>query len=195
MPIPTAGVIKVELHQTYLSQTCINTFYYWTDTDAEPVSLISIANAFDTAIVTPLALLQGVGVVYDEIKASTVFGTLPDHSIATTAGTGGVSGNPMASFIGFQYRLNGTTKETRSGWKRFTGMVEINAVSNDVTGAFFTAMQALETPLVTNLSSAPAYRPIILRRPNGGTILNYFANPLATALSQLKQTTQNTRKA
>ena len=194
MPIPTGGVVKIDLLQTYFAQRVINTFYYWDQSNTEPSSFVGFIAAWDTLFMSDLAALQAVGVVYDSIKASTVFGTLPDLEVTPTQLDGNVIGLEMASWLAFKYRLFGTTKETRSGFKRFAGLVEINVDGNDVTTAFKAAMNALEPILAASVVVAATYVPIILRRPNGTTILDFFANPVASAQGQLDFTSQDTRK-
>ena len=194
MAIPTGGLLKVRLLQTYGSQNLENVFWYWNVANNEPTSFVALAADFNLKIVETLKLTQDDGLAYNNVVFSTFFGTLPDLPVAPTSTTGTLVGEDTASFLAFAFRLNRSTKDTRNGSKRFAGLTEDRITGNFVDTGFTTLMDAFAPQMALALDSGTnLYDPVIFSPPNMAHVGN-LVNTIDSVTSIATVTSQRSRK-
>lgn len=194
MPIPTAGLLEISLEQTYGGQQLFNVFHYWNSSNTEPVSFAALAADFDTKIVAPLASIQGTGLAYISIRVRTVYGVLPDLVITPTTANGILAGEASPSFVSAGIKLQGVTKETRPGQKRFAGLTESVIIGNALTSPYLTGLDTFAQQLLLPIVNATTnYDPVIFSLPTK-TRLSDFVNQVDDYFVYPQVTSQMSRK-
>jgi len=193
MPAPVAGLVECTIQQTIGALPLSNVFYYWDTLNGTPVSLVGIAADFDLKVVQNMPTVQGTSLSYTNIKVRDVLGTLPDLNTVPTPGAGGRAGSNMPTFTSIGYTLQGTTKETRSGAKRFGGQTEADIEGNSPIAAYQLIMATFAAQLALSLVSGATYVPVIFGRvtPTRPAVL---VNQVASVSANDFVTTQNSRK-
>lgn len=194
MPTAQAGIYELILEMTYKNQFIINIFHF-RSTTGDDDEQESLADVWDTDVLPAIADVQNTIVTYDNIRTANLTGELADFNLLPTTTDGVVAGATMTPFLSAPFRYNRTTKDTRNGAKRFTGMVEENCTGVGFEAAFLLVLQDLATALGTTLVGvAGAYEPIILTKPGEGDPLTFTYNQVANVTAIDQQTTQNSRK-
>jgi len=194
MGIPTGGLIEITFQQSLGAIQIANVFYYWNSLNIEPSSFVALAADFDATIVTPASLIQALDISYDNIRVKTVLGTLPDLVITPTTPNGSLVGDNLPSFNASGFLLQGETKETRPGSKRFVGLTEDVVTANQFTAGFIVALDAFALFLDDDLfDGANTYDPVIFGRITP-TRPNLAANKIISAVRSDFVTSQVSRK-
>jgi hypothetical protein len=194
MPVPTAGLIEVTLTQTAGATNLENVFYFWNSLNIEPISFIGFSADWDTKYMPGISSIQGLGVTYTNVRIRTVLGVLPDLNSAASIPVGTRAGESLPSYVAIGFRLGGTTKETRSGAKRFGGQTETDIAGNTPTTAYAAVLDGFAPTLTQSVfDGLNTYQPVILSRPTP-TRGTFLVNPIIVATRNLFVTTQNSRK-
>ena len=193
MPTPTGGLLEVTLNQTYLGRPCANIFYFWNSANIEPSSFTALADDFETKYLDNIAVIQSASVLYDNIRFRTILGTLPDFVRNPATANGNKTGDPTPSTIAAGFRYNGTTKETRSGYKRFCGIVETDIQGNDLQPAYLTELATLAGQLEVQLDSGTTVYDPVIYSPFTQTRATKVVNTVAEIRVYLKNRIQSSR--
>lgn len=194
MPIPTGGLIEVTFQQSFGDISIANVFYYWNTLNIEPSSFVALAADFDATIVVNAQSIQSLSISYDNIRVKTVLGVLPDLVVSPSVPTGTLAGDSLPSFAAAGFLLQGETKETRPGSKRFVGLTEDVVTSNQFTGGYIIALDAFALFLDDDLfDGANTYDPVIFGRITPSRP-NLAANKIISAVRSDFVTSQVSRK-
>lgn len=194
MPQPTGGLLEVTFNQTFGSRAIANIYHYWSPSNTEPISFVALAADFNLKIVAELIKVQSDTIGYVSIRFKTVFGTLPDLVAVPGQADGDLTGDVLNSFTAFSFSLQGTTKETRPGAKRYVGITESNIAGNVVTAGFLALMTTFAPQLVLSLDSGSTlYEPVIYS-PFTNTRATPLVNEIISATPSSIITSQVSRK-
>ena len=153
MPVVTAGLYSVILHQEIQQNPILNVFWYL-EAGGSDTAAGNLGSLFDGAIPSVLAPSQHTGVSYTLLTTKPVFGTgLEDNRVPTQSG-GTLAGSGMSDAYAYSLRLLRSTTETRSGWKRFAGIVEEQTAQRTFSASYLTLMDAVGAVLDDRLSTA-----------------------------------------
>jgi len=164
-------VLQLTLFQTYLSQTCLNVFYYQIVDEPSEGYLDGLISAFQETVLANMANWQPSAVAYNRIEVLNLFtGDLAIESTLTPNGGGGgatpQSGEPMASFAAVGFTLRRMNARVRNGRKSVVGVTEGSVTGNEIT-AGFAGLGNIAIGFGEDLApglSADVFRPIIVGR-------------------------------
>lgn len=193
MPVPTDGLLEFTLHTSVGTEQFQNVFYYHDTLNNPLVSLLGAAAAFDTTIVTPLALILSSSVSFDSIVTKDVIGGLPDIETIPVTGGGTRAGDILPDFYAYAYTLNPQTKETRRGAKRFSGATELDVLGNSPTVAFRVILTTYAIQMTIGLVVVNTYSPCVYGRVTP-TRPVHVVNYLVGVVPNQFVTTQSSRK-
>lgn len=196
MPVITAGLYEVVLFQTIPISPAINVFWY-VDTGGSDNAAFNLASAFDLTVLPILKLMQNNSVTYDNIRVTPVFGTGVEVNFIPTTPGGTTVGAMMNAAYCASIRLFRTTNETRSGWKRFSGMDEDVVNANNFTGAYLTVLNQVAGVLNNQIVfGGNTFTPNIVRKPFSTKDLSpdWLNNPVGVTQVLDRPTTQVSRK-
>lgn len=155
-------IYQIKLFGLYGAAPTLNTFDYRVGIVAQPTAL-RVAEEFRDQILPEIIPTQVATQTYTSIEC---IDAMDDANFATlsvsTAGTR--AGTQMAAFIVWSMRLLRSSRDMRSGWKRFSGLTE-----EDVSGGAFTAaylaLLNTQAPLIADniLVDLADLLPIVLR--------------------------------
>lgn len=196
MPQISDDLYQVILSQSIGNNTMQNVFWY-VDMSSGTGSAIGVWNAFDSDIMPILAPRQHSNVNYDSLTVIPVFDDGLEYTAvpSTTAGT--QVGTPLPAFMVASIRLARSSRELRSGWKRFSGITEDIVSSPGFTTTYMTGLQTLADALAGDIDNAgPTYRPHIVRKPMTTKAQEAFyrAIPVSAGVALDRVTSQNSRK-
>lgn len=193
MPLVSSGLYKVTLEQEYLNQLCLNTFYFQSTLNLDDVQDLC-ADAFNETLMPFIADALSLSVLFENIRAENVTGTLADVNLTPTVTQGVVIGLVTSSFVAATIRLDRTTKETRNGSKRFTGMVEENINGQRFENPFIAILDNLAVGLAAQISTVGAiFDPVIARAPVSPET-DWTINNVASAQASEDVSSQVSRK-
>lgn len=181
--------------QEYLDQICTNRYFYRTSLTINTAVLDEFMAEFRDTMVPLVNAIQSTAVENIRLDCieveGIVFGTLG------LTGNGGRSGEPMPSFVSMSYRLQRSTRQVKSGGKRYVGIIEEvvqgNGLFPDPTfqGFIDDLAAGLDDVLVT---TSGTWSPVLVKfdPANPGTVL---ADELIAGASFVRISTQNSRKS
>jgi len=196
MPVVTSGLYEVVLFQDKSGNELLNVFWYWEQGGDDGIADV-LAERFDVTVLPLIAAIQETGIDYTLIRVQPVFGTGIEENLTPTTASGLVAGAAMSNAYAVSLRLFRSTNETRSGWKRFSGLVEENTNFNSFTAAYITDLDSLAFVLGQDLvDGADRFKPVIVRKPFS-TVENdpdWVRNEISSVAVVDRPTTQNSRK-
>lgn len=202
MPAVTNGLYRVVCEfLTGGGNPALNVFYYLSSLGQDDLAE-DLWDAFDTTMVPLINALHYPAYTFDNLIVEPIFGSgIPFESAPTNqAGTLLLQGDPVAGHMCVSMRLVRASKETRSGWKRFSGFSEHYVSGNTVQGDLATALNALATSMETDLTAVGAgfFTPVLVRPPGTyatGVQTGWLYNNIGAFNPILNRvTTQNSRK-
>lgn len=198
MPTIVDGLYVVKLFQVADTEEMLNVFWY-IDLAFSNTKSLQLATLFNANVLPDISNIQHTAITYTNLQVQAIFGTAIEVNFNPSPSNGSVAGTRMNNAYSASIRLNRGTTETRSGWKRFSGLVEENVNTNSFTGPYLNLLDTLAQQLRANLDDgANIFQPVIIRRP--GTAgnppnTNYIFNQMSGATAVDRPTTQNSRKA
>jgi len=196
MPVAVNGIYELRLKTVYQGQDMFNVFHFLASTglDTHAQDLADTWKIAKTAFVEDLL---SVAVDFVDILCFPISGNGIEVVVPYTAGENGNRvGTTMPSPTAVSFKYERSTRDTRSGWKRFGPMTEA-----DVVGDFF---DALYIPFITGAAAAfqgtvigadADYFPVIFRRADSVPSDPLPRYQLLSAVSGLNRvTTQTSRK-
>lgn len=194
MPTATTGIYELVLEQTYLGQIVTNVFHYLHTLGANDAQAACI-NAFEDDVMAPISLVQSNNLDYTNIRCANLTGFLADVNVVPTVTSGTLGGFDAASFIAVPLRYARTTKDTRNGSKRLSGMLEENMEEQGWSVSYIALMNTLATVLGTDIAfPGDIFAPIILKKPPAAGPTYTFNDVFAVQFLN-RVSTQNTRKS
>ena len=132
MPIATNGIYELRLRTSRAGQDLFNVFHFLTTTGLDTHAQ-DLADTWKFAKTAFIQDLLSTSVTFEDILCFPVFGTGIEVLVPYTGGEAGVRvGETMPTPVSMSFQYARSTRETRSGWKRFGPMSEA-----DVAGDFF----------------------------------------------------------
>lgn len=197
MPIVTAGLYEVTLFQNNTTTEFLNVYWYWHDGNSNTQAVL-LAGLFDTGVLPQQAAIQHVNINFTNIRVKPIFGTGVEANLTPTTPAGLLVGTQMNPAYAISLRLFRTTNETRSGWKRISGISEEVTNTNTFTAPYLTTVALLSLAIRLNLTSGlDTFIPQIVRKPNTTVPPdpNWVINEISSAPAVDRPTTQSSRKA
>lgn len=195
MPTPVNGLVEITLSGNCLGVDFANVYYYWDSSDSVVSDPPTIATQFNGFVANRLAVVTSVRTNYLNIKVRDVLGVTPDHDQTPSDTTGNVAGDCMPAFSAVRLDYAVATKETRRGYKRYTGVPETYNVDGQLNAAGLAAWQAEEfsffQPLV---AGALSYQPVIYGGPIPTNPTRSIANIVTAIDTRSLITSQVSRK-
>lgn len=197
----TNRIYKLKLNGLFNTTPTLNTFNYRVSALLQPTAT-EVAENFRDEVLPEIVPLQHSNQTYGSIE---VIDTLDVENFVnlavSTAGTR--SGTSIAGFIVCSFRLIRSSRDLRSGWKRFSGMTEEDISGGSFTASYFALMGAQAPGIEQALNIGLAVLPLCLVRdrptpssplidPDDPTTWLYSDVLAAQAIQRV--TSQNTRK-
>lgn len=180
--------------QSYLGEACTNRYFYRSSLPDATGSIDELLTEFRDTMVPIINEVQSADVNNVKLEAFTLEGI--SFSSLNLTGSGGRVGASVASWMALSYKLQRSTRQVRSGGKRYCGLIEEvvagNALFPDPTYEGFVndLAEALDDALIT---TSGTFVPVLVKfdPANPGTVLvdEIIASASFTGLS-----TQNSRK-
>jgi len=203
MPIVgTLPLYQIKENQTYGNSNVLNVYYYIQL--ANPEVVVSTVNtAFQAAFsaarraISTTTWSSNTFEIW-QMNSLSNFGEFSSYGAGTLSdGTTG-----CAAFIAASIRLLRSSKETRSGWKRYSGLTEGSLLGSALTGSYLTLLQALAAICDNTLSAGgETLTPVIVAKtfnPGPPRVENppslWLYNIIGTAVAIDRVTSQNSRK-
>lgn len=195
MPTTSAGIYSVTLNMSRGGVNIHNVFWY-RETSGETGKAADLGALFNSAIIPDIADIISSAVNFDTLVVAEPTSLNADFVVATSVSTGTITGTTMPNFNAASIKLVRSTKETRSGFKRFGPYNEENVVGNGFEASYLSALNAVAADLETSLTpSGLVFQPVIVRNPKMAIPwVNVLYNPISEALVLNRPTTQNSRK-
>jgi len=193
MPEVTSGLYKVTFKQTFNSQECYNTFWYLENLERDDHQE-DCAEAFDEDILPEMKLIQSTGVAYKEITVENVTGDLADAVFVPTTAAGVTTGTKQQSFVAAGFKRVRTTKETRNGAMRVTGLTEDDTTGNQYEAAYVTLIDAFAIILGAQIGIVGALFDPVIVKTRVSEEDPWVVNPIAVVTAQSNPTSQVSRK-
>lgn len=197
MPTISAGLYRVRLFSIADSQEMLNVFYYRENTGSTGYD-VQLWSAFDASVLPAIANIQHTAITYTNLVVDEPTTISTEYSATPTTTVGTVAGSRMNNAYAASIRLFRQTKELRSGWKRFSGLVEENVNTNSLVGAYVTLLNTAATAIAGNIAfGGRTYIPILARPPGvaGNPGPTYIYTDIVSASAVDRPTTQNSRKS
>lgn len=141
-------VYRITVFQTSQGEEVINVFHY-RDTSIGGPTAVSVAQGFWDKVKAGWRAIPTTTQAYtfDTVRAEALFSpyVFADYSIplAEQAPTRVVASEPLSTVAAGMIRLTVGTRATRPGSKRISGLVEVDAVGNNLVTTIITALQTL----------------------------------------------------
>ena len=196
MPVSTSGLYQVNLTTVADSEQMLNVFWYFHIAGTD-IAAAGLWAAFDNLVVPDIADIMATGISITDLLVKPIFGTGIEVAGAPTVTAGTVAGARMNNAYAVSFRYLRGTNETRSGWKRFSGLVEENVNTNSFTAGYLTLCDTLANRLANPISSGAAtFNPVLVRRPftTVDQLPDYYTNTISDVVVANRLTTQNSRK-
>lgn len=194
MPVATVQLFRVIDRQLLQDEEVLNVYWYSNEDPLNTYLASQIAGAFISNVIPQITAIQNAAITHEEVEVDDVLSITNFHtaSAGSIPGTGG--GEVLPKYVTSGIRFQRTTKETRNGYKRWSGIQETNITNGVYTAGFITALQTLGTFLIgnTQLGLATPVEPVIVRRPTPPAT-DYIFNLIGAAVPY-GPTTQNSRK-
>lgn len=197
--VSVGDVIRIKACQEIFGQAICNVFYYLVATWTGNADLGNVLDEFLATVVGPVKTMQTPDLSYRNLRADNItndldFAELDGNWTGTYA-----SSETQAPFIACGFRLSRTTKLTRPGAKRISGIAEEicnDGVVDPEAALFDDVKDALMATLPINSPGAGdgVLAPVIVGRNIDGSYDLSRLNPITGAVVQPNVTSQNSRK-
>lgn len=196
--ITLGDILKITAFSTYLSQICLNVYYYEVNLANDLMSEGFALFNWNQDILANISAAQVEGVAYYRVLLEVLNDPLRYADIGTGV-TGDIIDSGEPSAMAYSVKLTCNTRLTRPGGKRITGVPELWTTGNDVIAG------AVEIAIMENAMIAlwdmdtqspdlnTAVPVVVGRLPEGGYDLTKI-NPISQAITAVAMTTQATRR-
>lgn len=192
-------VMLVEVKQTYLEQTIVNTLFYKIIDIVGTAITNALLDLLAEALVDFLTPAQNDDVDHIEQIMTNLTDDISQH-IATYQSQGDIaSSEPVASFLAVGMKKAVSSRLTRPGSIRIAGQNEAHLIGNSLTGPYITICEGVGVDLAGTViindqaGTVATFNPVIVGRDEVGAFDLLRVNDISSvALPRL--TTQNSRK-
>lgn len=191
-------IIKVTVTQSYLDQTCINTYWYQITVNGGSGSIINWLTAFTTDVLATVRELQDSNLYYTHKKVENITDEVGIYE-SPMAVQGLLSGTGLPSYVAGGIRKFVADRKTRGGSLRLAGMTE-EAVGQNEWNPNTIHRDACLLALAASVNNGQVGAdeleaiPIIYGILKNSDPVEMFANPITSCGVQAYVTTQNSRK-
>lgn len=195
MPNAQGGLYTAMMVSEYNGSVLRNVFWYRHLNGLDGLSQV-LADNFAFLVTIPWRDFVTVEVTLVGIDVDNL-GTVFPTATAPIAQDGTNLGPTEPDFVAAQCRLRRSTKETRDGFKRVSGVPSAGVTSGSLTGTTFTQWQTLCSAFDQNISddSGSFFEPIIANRKSLAALPGpYTYTNVVGVNSRARVTSQNTRK-
>ena len=183
--------------QTYLSQGCLNIYFYkWiSGSGGGAADLIA---AWEDAMLDPITDIQVASLTHVAIQSINV-DDVTDYGldVPVTNNVGNNSGQGMPPFVCWAFRYNRATRAVRNGQKRIPGVPESGVEDGVASSGSLDALAGVATAMAGTLVSDALchYEPRIMRRVfDPGTGITTYTDFPISGVIYTRVSSQNTRK-
>lgn len=170
MGIATGDLLQIIDRQTYLGEDVLNIYYYrWSSSPATgTAAYIELMEDFAEAVISPVASIQNLFLSHTTTQIKNLSNGVDfAERLANIDGFLDVAiGNTLPSYMALRFQLVRDSLVTRSGYKRYAGMIESQVEGNTYVGSL-TPVGDIIGGLLSSLSVGiiqVAY-PVIPKRP------------------------------
>lgn len=183
--------LQLTLKQTYLSQVCLNRFFYLAS--GEMGAPANIGNNWWTSYGAKLKPIQANDLTYDLINITILFGTRWSYDYTLTAQTGSNEGDPLPAFMGSRFKLFPQYSRVRKGRKVFTAITESMVQGDDAAPGIVSALADVAVELSNTFTSDGIVFTPVLISPANTKHPNLSITPVTSA-TFVGWSTQSSRK-
>lgn len=195
MPIPTNGLAEITFTMTLSTTILQSVFFYWDNTNTPISNMAGIATTFDTIVVTPLAAQVSSALVFSDVLVRDVLGLNPDFNVAPATASGILAGDTLPPFNAVRIDLLVGTKETKRGYKRLPGLLEVQTTGDSLVPGTQVAFQTYSLTYLTGLVvGINTYGPVIRGGPIPTDLTRNVVNPVTSTNVPILVTSQVSRK-
>lgn len=197
----TDDVVEFKLFQLYLSQEVLNVFQYGARLFPAGLSIASLGVDLMNHLTSAMKLTQNSSLTYVRYSIANLTNNQDYYEdTLSQAGSRSVSGdNAAPSFVAASYIYTRSTKLTRNGFKRVSGLLDSDMDGNNATTAYRTLANTLANALaadviVTSGGGSAYLQPVIVGRDGLG---RYDLNRVVdvSGVKFVRITTQASRRA
>lgn len=198
MPDIDTGLYKVVLQQSRAGVQMNNIFWYTQSLGANDAAE-ELWTAFQDEVLPTIADMMVTTHLFDLLIVKAIFSDEAEYSAAPDpdAGTITASSDLASTYTCSSVRLLRTYTDTRSGWKRFGGLQEIDLIGNYLSSGYLTLLQDTADVLATAIGAFNFFGPVLVRPPGtyaSGVQEGWKYNPISSTVAVNRVTTQNSRK-
>lgn len=203
MAIVVGDILQITDVQTYLSQVCLNVYFYRVTLAQAQVEYDDVRSCFQSDMQASVLGFQADAVQHYQVAIRNLTNGIDVVEFATNS-YGGNAGEGMPSFVAYGFRLYRTNASTRHGQKRFVGCMEAHIQNNAPVAGILATLTACATALKSKITYPGGAtdqfeaEPVIVGRfpeshPDHGKLDLATINPVANA-TFVRVTSQTTRR-
>lgn len=199
--IGSGSLFIIKDFQSRDSDIILNRYFYYSTVAPNTISATEVKTLWETKFATAIRNLQPSVITHDKTQVEELTSISNFTEGPSTLGSGALAGTAIMSFVAASFDLLRTTKETRSGFKRYAAGSTLTIDGDEWTSTFVTTMNVLAALLDDTLVAVGGnLDPVLVRRTFTGDppILNpitqWLYNVIFSVDSDDEITTQNTRK-
>lgn len=202
MAAQVGDIIQITAKGISLAEPVVNVYYYQVETFVVGVDpYVAWLNDFRTKVMTPLKAVLNTSTAYNDYTLINVTNNV-DYAVLAATDTGTLPGLPVAPHVTFSAQLVRSSRVTRNGSKRFSGLVE-EGINGSLINWVAAQKLALENGLAADITTGGALpmeaKAVVVGRipsgfPNAGDLDLSRINDIASARLGNRVTSQVSRK-
>jgi len=204
--MPSVGtsnrIYSVTLKGTYAGANTINVFHYRCNIISQPTALL-VAENFRDETLQSIVVPQLTGQAYSAIDVIDHMDVLNFSTLAITETGDRTPVNSLPPFMTWSLQLLRSSRDMRSGWKRFSALDEADVSGTVFSAAFIAFVVSAQAGIIQPLNIDLLSLPLVLVRdrptPNSPLIdpddpTTWLYTDVAGSVFPNRPTTQNSRK-
>ena len=201
MGVETDDLIRITDKQTYLGQEVLNVYYYRYVVGAPVLDEVydTIAGWWSDFVLDPVRETQNQFVMHTTLKIENMTGgaDIREYTINKPGTLTCTAAQCLPANMTVGYILHRNNRNTRNGYKRFSGLTDNLVVGDSYVRFDETAISNLEEALAKpiNLGIVEAFFPVIVKHPVGTPPLSHYAYSGVLNAQLVGLGTQNSRKS
>lgn len=201
MAMDVGDIIEIRSHVDYLGQECLNVWHYQVVSFDPGVSYPQVDDAFNSFWTLNIKPITMNSAVLSQVEILNLTNGVDIHTEDKSI-AGDKTGDGLASFYAWKFQFFRGSRITRHGWKRITGVCEVDVAGNAAVAGALTALNSVAGNMLAGLlvsggSSDLALVPVIVGRTLVGGVYTLDLTKINSVIDVgfSGVTTQNTRKA
>lgn len=193
-------VFSIDLKQSYLGSDMINKIFYRIVSQVGPIIIEELLNAIAVILVDAFTQLQVDQLNHTEQVFQNVSNNVDFHISTYTKAGDVLSVDVAPSFMAVGFRKNVTTRLTRPGQMRLSGLNEDISVGNNINPAALPALGLLGVALSTDINVVDSgggsmlVEPVVIGKIPGTSDYDLARVQRPSSFAPISITTQNSRK-